>query len=596
MKTPFLIAAAAIGIAFSVQAGPAFLGVASGDVSSSDAVLWTRVVDEAAPAELPVTVTVSTDPSLAVNPLSSQGQTSAGRDFTVKLVAAGLQPGKVYYYQFSSGSSMSVVGRFKTAPEAKTAAAVTFGFSGDADGLMRPYPLAKEFPKLGLDFFAFVGDVIYETGSQGSSSVAASGTVPVPSEKGATQAQLFVDYSRKYREQWVPLRDGGQAGLAELFSSQGNYTLYDNHELGNRQYINGGAPAGGPVGDAATGAGVDARDPANDVNRTGMAMHQAAGFRVLQQVYANEEPIREVWQGGSLQLYSSQRWGKNVLFVNLDTRTFRDIRMKTKDNADEGGPRADNPDRTYIGKGQLAWLKLTLLQAQHSGVRWKFVTTSDPIDQVGPLGGGLTGVSNGGNEKYSIVGSDGGKSWIGGYRAERNELLKFVADNTISNVVFLTTDDHQNRINEILYSPSGQTGVQSSYVPVPSCFEIVAGPLGATGPDGITDHSFESLKKIADSLAAAEKQAGVDPIGLDPKYPGLHHVFREGDPLADKLRQPIDFYSPDTFNLAVLSVTADGKTLTVKTVGRPSTTVNSFLEADALLPARTILSFQVDAR
>jgi phosphodiesterase/alkaline phosphatase D-like protein len=49
---------------------------------------------------------------------------------------------------------------------------------------------------------------------------------------------------------------------------------------------------------------------------------------------------------------------------------------------------------------------------------------------------------------YSPVTSDGGKSWMGGYRAERNELLKFIADHGVHNVVFLATDDHQNRINE----------------------------------------------------------------------------------------------------------------------------------------------------
>src|ERR1035437_9284680 len=99
-----------------------------------------------------------------------------------------------------------------------------------------------------------------------------------------------------------------------------------------------------------------------------------------------------------------------------------------------------------------------------------------------------------GSMKSSDRNSDGGKSLMGGYRAERNALLKFIADHQIKNVVFLSTDDHQNRINEILYSPSGQTSVQSSYVKVPNCFEIVDGPFGETGPETITDHSFANIK------------------------------------------------------------------------------------------------------
>ena len=104
---------------------------------------------------------------------------------------------------------------------------------------------------------------------------------------------------------------------------------------------------------------------------------------------------------------------------------------------------------------------------------------SDPVDQIGPIGSG----------------ADSGKSYMGGYRAERNALLKFIADHHITNVVFLATDDHQNRINEVTYSPTGQTGLQSTYVKVPFCFSIVAGPLGATGPDAITDHSFATSRR-----------------------------------------------------------------------------------------------------
>src|SRR5262249_53083094 len=152
---------------------------------------------------------------------------------------------------------------------------------------------------------------------------------------------------------------------------------------------------------------------------------------------------------GTPLLFFAQPWGQHALFVNTDDRSYRDIRMKTAANADDTGPRADNPNRTMLGATQLAWLKQTLLDAQNAGVPWKFVTVSDPIDQLGPIGGALSGT-------LTSVNSDGGKSWMGGYRAERNDLLKFIADNHILNVVFLATDDHQNRVNELLYSPSGQ--------------------------------------------------------------------------------------------------------------------------------------------
>jgi hypothetical protein len=61
---------------------------------------------------------------------------------------------------------------------------------------------------------------------------------------------------------------GPDPGLQSFFSSTGHYALLDNHELGNKQVINGGAPAGtNPVG-----IGVNATNPANDVNTTGTAL------------------------------------------------------------------------------------------------------------------------------------------------------------------------------------------------------------------------------------------------------------------------------------------------------------------------------------
>ena len=77
--------------------------------------------------------------------------------------------------------------------------------------------------------------------------------------------------------------------------------------------------------------------------------------------------------------------------MNADSRSYRDIRLKTSDaSADDTGPRADNPHRTFLGATQLAWLKQTLLDAQNNGTTWKFVSVSDPIDQIG---GSLNGVT-----------------------------------------------------------------------------------------------------------------------------------------------------------------------------------------------------------
>jgi phosphodiesterase/alkaline phosphatase D-like protein len=191
----------------------------------------------------------------------------------------------------------------------------------------------------------------------------------------------------------------------------------------------------------------------------------------------------------------------------------------------------------------LSWLKQTLLDAQNAGTQWKFVSISDPIDQLGPIGGALK-LNNlpsfGEGSVYAPVNGDSGKAYMGGYRAERNALLKFIADNHIYNVVFIATDDHQNRINELAYSPT-DTENQSSYVKVPYTFSIVAGPLGATGPEQITNHTFVMAQQYANSIVAAQQAAGIEPLGLIG-YPGQHDLVREGDPTAGTAAQPVDFF------------------------------------------------------
>lgn len=671
---------------FAASAANSFLGVAAGDAAGTEATLWTRCVDTNAPAMVALTAQVSTDATFGSHTDFSVN-TDTAKDYTAKVAVNGLLTGTKYYYRFTDGSVNSGVGTFKTAPATNAAVPVTFAFSGDCDGLIRPYSLASQLPNKNLDFFMFDGDTEYETSASiGSPAVTSTGTIPGPNSTGATSNQLFVDFSRKYREQFFPVNVGGQACLKDFFAGQGNYTAYDNHELGNKQYINGGALAGTNVGDFITGSGVDARLSVNDTNFGAFAtnyMNRSGGFQTLQQVYMNYQPVKERGlisapldprMDGTRQLYFAQQWGKNLLFVNVDDRTYRDIRMKTSGNADDTGSRADNTNRTMLGKTQFAWLEQTLLDAQNSGTVWKFINISDPIDQIGPIGGALTllnapttaeygwlgtvsnltttaistasktitvastvglepgqpvtgagvpvsttisaintdGVTftvnnnctltNGtpialtsAPSSYAPVSADGGKAWMGGYRAERNQLLKFIADNQIRNVVFLATDDHQNRINELTYSTNGLTGTQNTYAKVPYCFEVVCGPLGATGPDLIQNHTFALAQKMANSIANAEITAGIEPIGL-AGYPGLTNVTRLGHGTNLTTLEPADFYSPDTFNYNQFNVSADGKTLTTTSYGINSTVQNSFLEYDGLNnPEQVIFSFQINA-
>ncbi len=571
------------GVSLAPTKSTPFSGVAAGDATSNDAILWTRTFDPLTKkgVNTDLTAQVSTDPNFAKIAFSYDVPTrndSLDHDGTAKVDATGLQSGTKYYYRFlTEAGDVSSVGTFKTALDNTTKAAVRFGYSGDVDGLFRPYASTQNFSKLNLDFFGLLGDTIYETASSGS---------PAAADAVANPNQALIDYHRKYLENIQPISNGGFAGLETLYASQGNYTLLDNHELGNKQLINGGAPIV-----LAPNSGNGTNNNAYDVNKTGTFINQTVGFKALEQAYSDYQPIKEKIisaphdprTDGTQQLYTANQWGQNLVYINTDTRSYRDVRLKTTDangnvtTTDDTGARADNPDRTLLGKTQLSWLKQTLLDAQKNGTAWKFVAVSDPIDQTGAIGSG----------------DDGGKSWIGGYRAERNDLLKFIADNGIKNVVFLSADDHQNRINELTYLDN--VNDPNSVKILPNALSIVGGPIGATGPDTITDHSFANIKSLADKLAATQTAAKVNPVGLDPNFPGLKNLVREGDPNADTLRQAVDFYSPDTFNYTTFDISADGKTLNVNVQGINSSATNTFQEPSAANPVRSILSFSLDA-
>src|SRR5262249_46702608 len=152
------------------------------------------------------------------------------------------------------------------APAPTADAAVHFGFTGDADGLMRPYdatsgvtaPGVPSFAQQNFNYFVWLGDTIYETASGSAATDNISPAGPSSSvasnltDGGLTAMQQA--YFAKYQQQLVPVNSsppGNYPGLGDtypglqgFFDSTGHYTLLDNHELGNKQLINGGAPEG----------------------------------------------------------------------------------------------------------------------------------------------------------------------------------------------------------------------------------------------------------------------------------------------------------------------------------------------------------------
>ena len=538
-----ILGAGALAPAGFAQATPYFNGVATGDMTAQDAILWTRADNGGAATNL--TAQVSTNAAFTQIVWTGAGNTVATNDYTLKLAATGLSGNTHYFYRFTDGAISSQTGQFTTTPAANQRVAYKFGFTGDGDGNFRPFPSMNNFGtaanpgSVGLNSFVFLGDTMYETASPGSP------VVPLlkPSSTAAQSAAALVAYDTKYLENISGVSTSGvaspvgQQGLKSFLAAQGTYTLLDNHELGNKQLQSGGAPLAAASPNA---------NPIYDANVTGSYNNATVGSLTTEKSFFNYHPTANDIQGtptggltitgpivnapgdsrsnGTAQTYLTRSWGKNATYIQLDDRSYRDVRLNVVD-----GPRVADPNRTMLGATQLAWLKATLANAEASGATWKVISVSTPIDQAG--------------------GNQDSKSWFGGYRAERNEIMKYIADNHIDHVVFLTTDDHQMRTTALQYEPDpvGHPGV---FAMVPGAFQVLTGPLGAFGPDSITDHSFANITALLNNPATPvinnpDLVAHGDPVVGLAGFHGLSHVFRVGDPNAASNPTSVDFYAPD---------------------------------------------------
>jgi hypothetical protein len=114
-----------------------------------------------------------------------------------------------------------------------------------------------------------------------------------------------------------------------------------------------------------------------------------------------------------------------------------------------------------MGYAQLGLLLQNLAAAQAAGVTWKFVMTSQPMQNFGPLAG---------EDRWE------------GYAAERAYLLGQIMQLGIKDVVFVTADFHGTIVNDVTV-PNPVNPQQQLYT---GMFEIITGSVAYSAPAGPT--------------------------------------------------------------------------------------------------------------
>jgi alkaline phosphatase D len=371
-------------------------GIASGDVTDTAVVLWTRVNQTAL---LFAQVAHDKDFHQVVKFLPVVA--SQVNDFTVKAYVDNLQPLTRYYYRFVHfpidtnplRGQLSATGTFRTAPPRHFSINVRFMYSGDSEAAFQPFEVLRAVRNENPDFFVYLGDTIYADDD---------------SEAGNVTTVDPQDSLEIYRAKYLENRD--DIFLQELLAATSIYAIWDDHEV---------------INDFA----------GETVNPTLLA----SGL----QAFLEYMPIRENWLQPD-RLFRSFRWGKDVELFILDERQYRGAKRVCTN--EEGQLllipllRDPNcfwtelaaPDRTLLGLRQRFWLAVHLLS---SDATFKFIINQVPMSLLLLL-------------PYD--------RWEG-YFAEREKLLQFIRFFDIPNIIFLTTDLHGSLIIDVKHFLSGDT-------------------------------------------------------------------------------------------------------------------------------------------
>lgn len=505
-------------------------GVAAGDVSQDSAVLWARTI-----AGSTVTFTYSSDADFAGVVGTVTGETTSAA-IPVKVELGDLQPGTTYYYRATDASGATVEGRFRTLAATGVKTGLRFGVSGDWRGELRPYVSLANVAERELDFFLEHGDTIYGD---------------VPSIDLNRVAQSLGDYRIKHNE--VYSERYGRNVWADIRAAMPVYATIDDHEVCN-DFAGGAAPSSDDRFDQG----------AAYINQTDL-------YRNGLQAFQEYNPIRhEVYEGtgdprvdGRPKLYRYRTFGSSAAMFVLDSRSFRDEEMPQIPPLQAINPFAVvrslatmfEPGRTMLGKPQLEDFKRDLMAAHEAGIRWKFVMIPEPVQHMGWFGG---------VDRWE------------GYAPERTEVLQFIEDNAIRNVVFISADVHTTFINNLTY----QTEASGAHYPT-HCFEISTECAAYSPPTGqiIIDNAAQigvlsrSRYEEYQNMSLAEKDAlledlfnrivlrlqGFTPLGLE-------------DSLIDYERVTGGWVIGHSFGWTEFEIAPDDEKLTITTYGIPAYT------------------------
>ncbi|KUJ82946.1 alkaline phosphatase [Microbulbifer flavimaris] len=320
-------------------------GVASGDPLQDAVILWTRALPAASTQSgVPIKITweLARDEEFAEVLRRGTAETSAGRDYTIKIDVQGLEPDTTYYYRFVGAAEQSQVGRTKTLPTGgvEQVKLAVFSCSNYPAGYFNAYALAAR--RGDWDAVLHLGDYIYEYSADGYATERAAEIGRALPADNAGEILSLGDYRKRYALYRT------DAGLQALHAAAPFIAVWDDHEISNDTWKGGAENHSAEEGD--------------------FFARRAAAI----QAYYEWLPIRPPMGETKPQIYRSFQFGDLVDLHMLDTRVIgRDEQLQFstylgEDGSFDGrgfGTALANPNRTLLGPTQRNWLAQTLEQS-----------------------------------------------------------------------------------------------------------------------------------------------------------------------------------------------------------------------------------------
>jgi len=547
-----MTAAGVIGWSVGGASGALPNGLATGEVTQTSAVLWAR-----SDAAGPVTFEYSTDPTFASG-VQAMNVNVTDPNVPAKLPVNGLTPGTTYYVRAISGAE-AATGRFATPAAIGERRGLTLAVLSDWQQAP-PYPSIANVPDRNPDLVLKLGDTIYAD-------------LETPALPGISQARTLQQFRIKHEEVLSARPGGATTGpftnhMKNVYAVAPVLSTIDDHEIVDN-FAGGAAPGDSPdapdIGSSNDRLFTDGSGAVigNPVPAGARFVNETTVYRDAIQAYEEYHPLTpRVWTGttdptdgvgvdprmeGKPKLYRHVRYGSDASVTMLDSRSFRDGQLAPPSNPTDPAQVTDfftaalDPTRTLLGRSQVEQLKADLLAAQAGGTTWKFVSIPEPIQEFG------------------IVNAE---DRFEGYAAERSEILGFIDQAGIENVVFLSGDFHGNIVNDLSYqAPDGAGGLQTVRT---NAFEVVTGPVsffdGRFGPnvaniaaaaglispaelafynalpvsedgDDVLDDKDDFIKNLVNQQIGLSSLGGPNPLGL-ADAPRIDATLLQGDYLS----------------------------------------------------------------